>query len=269
MAGPAGSARWSGSRHDVPVTTFPGDAAGPQADTGAVAAGPERLAELRANLADVLARIAAAARAAGRDPGEITLIAITKTFPVSDVAGLSEIGVTEVGENRDAEAAPKAARCAALGLPLTWHFVGQLQTNKCASVVRYADVVHSVDRLRLARVLGSRARAAGRTITCLVQVSLDGDPDRGGVLPDQAPGLADAVAAEGGLILGGVMAVAPLPGRRRPAPGCRPPAAAPLAAGCRPGRRHCRRRVRPAARGGRGHPGGAPAGAGDIGRDER
>jgi PLP dependent protein len=226
MGGPAGSARWHGSRHDGPVTSFPGDAAGPPAagsaagaqgeppadgQRGRPAAGPQRLAELRANLADVRARIAAAARAAGRDPGEITLIAITKTFPVSDIAALSEIGVTEVGENRDAEAAPKAARCAALGLLLTWHFVGQLQTNKCASVVRYADVVHSVDRPRLVRVLGARATAAGRTITCLVQVSLDGHPDRGGALPDQAPGLADAVAGQDGLILGGVMAVAPLP----------------------------------------------------------
>ena len=95
---------------------------------------------------------------------------MTKTFPVSDIRLLGELGVTDIGENRDQEAAPKAAACAALGLPLTWHFVGQLQINKAASVVSYAHVIHSVDRLRLVRALGSRAAAAGRTVTCLVQV---------------------------------------------------------------------------------------------------
>ena len=119
--------------------------------------------------------------------------------------------MTDVGENRDQEAAPKAAECARLGVTgLTWHFVGQLQTNKSSSVVRYADVVHSVDRGRLAHSLGQHARRAGRTVTCLVQVSLDADPSRGGAPADQVPRLADAVAGEDGLVLGGVMAVAPL-----------------------------------------------------------
>ena len=133
---------------------------------------------------------------------------MTKTRPASDVRLLSELGLADVGENRDAEAAPKAAQCADLGL--TWHFIGQLQTNKCASVVRYASVVHSVDRLRLIRALGRAARGAGRVIECLVEVSLDGDPARGGAVPDQVPALAEALAAEEGLVLGGVMAIAPL-----------------------------------------------------------
>ena len=167
--------------------------------------------EIAAGLAGVRARIAAACRAAGRDVSEVTLIAVTKTRPASDVVLLSELGVTNVGENRDQEAAPKAAAVARLGVQgLTWHFVGQLQTNKTASVVRYADVVHSVDRLRLVRALSRHAVAAGRTITCLVQVSLDEDPTRGGAPPGQVAGLADAVAASAGLVLGGVMAVAPL-----------------------------------------------------------
>ena len=93
---------------------------------------------------------------------------------------------------------------------LTWHFIGQLQTNKCASVVRYASVVHSVDRLRLIRALGRAARGAGRVMESLVEVSLDGDPARGGAVPDQVPALAEALAAEQGLVLGGVMAIAPL-----------------------------------------------------------
>jgi pyridoxal phosphate enzyme (YggS family) len=158
----------------------------------------------------VRARIAAACDAAGRSADEVTLIAVTKTYPASDVRLLAGLGVRDIGENRDQEAAPKAAACAAFGLNITWHFVGQLQTNKAASVVSYAQVIHSVDRLRLARALGSRAREAGRTVTCLVQVSLDGDPDRGGAVGPQVEEVADAVASEGGLVLGGVMAVAPL-----------------------------------------------------------
>jgi PLP dependent protein len=174
--------------------------------------GESRRAELSSRLVAVRGRIGAACAAVGRDAGEVTLVAITKTFPASDVRLLYGLGVRDVGENRDQEAAPKAAECADLAPGLTWHFVGQLQTNKAASVVRYARVVHSVDRMRLVRALGEAARKAGRVITCLVQVDLDRDPDpgRGGAAPDQVPGLAVAVAAEEGLVLGGVMAVAPL-----------------------------------------------------------
>ena len=169
-----------------------------------------RQIELAERLEAVRARIAAACDAAGRVSSEVTLIAVTKTYPVSDIGLLAGLGVTDIGENRDQEAAPKAAESAALGLPVTWHFVGQLQTNKAASVVSYADVVHSVDRVRLARALGSRARAAGRSLTGLIQVSLDDDPERGGAFGPDVPMVADAIAAEEGLFLGGVMAVAPL-----------------------------------------------------------
>jgi pyridoxal phosphate enzyme (YggS family) len=170
----------------------------------------ERRTELRERLKAVRARIEDACVAAGREPGEVTLVAVTKTFPASDVRLLSELGVRDVGENRDQEAAPKAAQCADLAPLLTWHFIGQLQTNKAASVVRYAGVVHSVDRLRLVRALGTEARKAGRVITCLVQVSLDQDEARGGVAEPELAGIAGAVAAEEGLLLGGVMAMAPL-----------------------------------------------------------
>jgi len=172
---------------------------------------PGRREELALRLAEVRGRIAKACEAAGRDVSELTLIAVTKTRPASDVRLLSDLGVTDFGENRDAEAAPKAAECAALGLAgLTWHFIGQLQTNKCASVARYAHVVHSVDRLRLIGALGQAARRAGRVIECLVEVSLDGDPARGGAVAEEVPALAEALMSEEGLVLGGVMAVAPL-----------------------------------------------------------
>ena len=155
--------------------------------------------------------MAAACAAAGRDPAELALIAITKTRPESDVRLLYELGQRDFGENRDQEAAPKAAQCA--DLPITWHFVGQLQTNKAASVVRYAAVVQSVDRLRLVRALGTAARRQERALTCLIQVGLAGaadGPGRGGATLDQVPALAEALAAEEGLALGGIMAVAPL-----------------------------------------------------------
>jgi pyridoxal phosphate enzyme (YggS family) len=185
----------------------------------------ERRAELAASLAATRSRISAACAAAGRDPAEITLIAVTKTYPASDVLALASLGVTDFGENRDREAAPKAAEVSATieaAAPVTWHFIGQLQTNKAHSVAGYARLVHSVDRVRLVRALGSAARAAGRDLTCLVQVSLDpadaqgtaaaGTRDvqaRGGV---PAAGLAEvgaAIEAERGLTLGGLMAVAP------------------------------------------------------------
>jgi PLP dependent protein len=174
--------------------------------------------ELALRLVAVRDRISAACQAAGRKPEDVTLIAVTKTFPASDVRLLNGLGVTDFGENRDAEAAPKAEQCA--DLELVWHFVGQLQTNKAASVARYATFVHSVDRLRLIHALGAGARRAGRVLQCLIEVSLDGDPARGGAPADQVPGLAEALLAEeglaeeglteAGLVLAGVMAIAPL-----------------------------------------------------------
>jgi PLP dependent protein len=203
------------------------------AGTGPEPAG-ERLNDIAAGLAAVRARIEAACAAAGRGPDEVGLVAVTKTFPVSDVVLLHQLGVADIGENRDQEAAPKAAACAAAGVAVRWHFVGQLQVNKAASVASYAHMVHSVDRLRLVRALGRRGVAAGRVIGCLVQVDLDpgagpapGEPTgqgaaspasgRGGADPAQVLQLAAAIAAEPGLALAGVMAVAPLGQPARPA----------------------------------------------------
>jgi len=176
-----------------------------------------RREELARNLAEVRSRIAAACAATGRDPADVALIAITKTRPAADVLLLHELGLTDFGENKDQEAAPKAAACAAAGVPIRWHFVGQLQTNKAASVARYAGVVHSVDRVRLVRALGAAARKAGRDqragreLTCLVQVSLAATgPERGGVPIGELTQVAEAIEAEPGLVLGGVMAIAPL-----------------------------------------------------------
>ena len=179
---------------------------------GSAPASPRR-AELARNLAAVRARVAAACAVAGRDASEITLIAVTKTRPAADVATLADLGLADFGENRDQEAAPKAAAVAeATSAAIAWHFIGQLQTNKAHSVVRYASMVHSVDRVRLARALGAAARGAepARELRCLVQVSLDGDPSRGGVPVGEIHQVAGAIEAEQGLLLAGLMAVAPL-----------------------------------------------------------
>jgi pyridoxal phosphate enzyme (YggS family) len=182
----------------------------------------QRRGEIAAGLAAARARIAAAEASGGRAAGSVALVVVTKTFPAEDVAVLHELGVNHVGENRDQEAAPKAALLAGLagqagqagqaGPGLVWHFIGQLQSNKVRSVVRYADVVESVDRPKLAAALGRAAADAGKVVECLIQVGLDDRPGRGGAEPDQVPALADAVAQTEGLRLGGVMAVAPLDG---------------------------------------------------------
>ncbi len=164
--------------------------------------------EIAENLRVVRRRIEDACAAAGRPPDAVRLVVVTKTYPASDVRLLAGLGVRDVGENRDQEAAPKAEACA--DLKLTWHYIGQLQTNKARSVASYADVVQSVDRPRLVTALDAGADRYGRDLLCLIQVSLDGDPGRGGALPEDVPGLADAIAGSRHLTLGGVMAVAPL-----------------------------------------------------------
>lgn len=175
----------------------------------------DRRSELAENLHKVETRIASACASAGRERDEVTLIVVTKTYPASDVRLLHELGVRHVAENRDQDAAPKAAECA--DLSLTWHFVGQLQTNKVRSVAGYADVVQSVDRLRLVTALSAAAVRADREIAVLIQVALDADSgargERGGVAPDGIGELAAAVAEAPGLRLDGLMTVAPLAGK--------------------------------------------------------
>ncbi|MFD8472589.1 YggS family pyridoxal phosphate-dependent enzyme [Streptomyces globisporus] len=174
----------------------------------------DRKAELAANLAQVEERIVSACAAVGRKREEVTLIVVTKTYPASDVRILHQLGVRHVAENRDQDAAPKAATCA--DLSLTWHFVGQLQTNKVRSVTSYADVVQSVDRAKLVTALSAAAVRGERDLGCLIQVALDAESgergERGGVAPDGVEELAAAVDEAPGLRLDGLMTVAPLAG---------------------------------------------------------
>jgi len=180
-----------------------------------VAASASRRDELATRLGEVRDRIRRAVEAAGRDV-EPTLVVVTKFFPASDVDLLSELGVTAIGENRDQEASAKLTDVAAR-TDLQVHFIGQLQSNKAASVAHYADVVQSLDRAKVVRALDRAAGQLGRRLDVTVQVRLDEVEGRGGVAPGEARALADLVAQAQALTLRGVMAVAPLGGDPRAA----------------------------------------------------
>lgn len=176
--------------------------------------GEQRQAELVTSLGAVRARVANACDAVGRDAAQITLVAVTKTYPASDVATLARLGVLDVGESKDQEARAKIAEMAEPPYPpleLRWHLVGRLQTNKVSSVVTYAHAVHSVDRPKLVRALADAAaeRRADR-LEVFIQVSLDGDPARGGAATADIAGLADTAAGRPELRLRGLMSVPPI-----------------------------------------------------------
>ena len=154
--------------------------------------------------AAVTADVAAAARDAGRDPAAITTIVVTKFHPAALVRELAALGARDVGENRHQEAAAKAAETA--DLDLTWHFIGQLQSNKAAAALEYARVVHSVDRTSLVDALAK----TGHAVDVFLQLNLTADPQRGGVQPEALEELAERVLASDSLTLRGIMAVAPV-----------------------------------------------------------
>lgn len=179
---------------------MPGQQAPGEQGSGGQSVGGQGLAE---RLVRVDGAIADAARAAGRDVGELTRIVVTKFHPAELVRELVALGVRDVGENRHQEAVAKAAELS--DLELNWHFVGQLQSNKAKAVRAYAAAVHSVDRASLVDALAGEA-----PLDVFLELNLTGDPARGGVDPERMPQLAERVLATSGLVLRGVMAVAPL-----------------------------------------------------------
>jgi pyridoxal phosphate enzyme (YggS family) len=171
---------------------------------------------LAERLALVTEGISDAATRASRDVNDITMIVVTKFHPAQLVRDLYDLGVRDVGENRHQEAEAKAAELSELDL--TWHFIGQLQSNKARAARKYASVVHSVDRSSLVTALGNAAFTPSgepelnivTVLDCFVQLNLTQDPARGGVQPADVVELAELVAAEPSLNVMGVMAVAPL-----------------------------------------------------------
>ena len=162
-----------------------------------------RAAEISANLQAITARIVSAAESAGRDPEEVTLIAVTKTFPVTDAKILYELGVRNFGENRDQEGSLKYSE---LPGDSNWHFQGQIQSNKLKSIATWADVIHSIDDISHAKKLNSLVAIK----EIFIQVSLDNLPGRGGVNPEQLLDFLAEVTALANLKVRGLMAVAPL-----------------------------------------------------------
>jgi pyridoxal phosphate enzyme (YggS family) len=147
--------------------------------------------------------IAEAATKAGRNVGDITTVVVTKFHPAQLVRDLFELGVRHVGESRHQEAEPKHAEL--VDLDLTWHFVGQLQSNKAVAVSTYCDVIHSVDRSSLL----SKLAQASRGVDVFIELNLTDDPGRGGVWPGELTELAEQVLGTPTLTLRGLMAVAP------------------------------------------------------------
>lgn len=171
-----------------------------------------RRAELHANLQQIRGRISRAAKAAGRDASDIQLLPVTKYHPIEDIELLFELGIREVGENRDQEARQKAN----LLTDMSFHMIGQVQTKKANSVARWAHTVQSVDSLKLAQALNKGAGLALETgkreglLRCMVQMSMDGNPERGGAVETDVEPLAEWISEAEYLELVGLMCVLPV-----------------------------------------------------------
>ncbi len=163
---------------------------------------------IRSRLADVRARIARAASRAGRDPASIRLVAVSKTFPAAAVRAAVEAGHTEFGENKVQEALQKMDQTA--DLPIRWHLIGHLQSNKARKAGARFDVVQSVDGEALIRPLDDAAGTAGRRLEALVQVDLAGEVTKFGAPEVELPGIFAAAAAASAVRIVGLMAIPPV-----------------------------------------------------------
>ena len=172
--------------------------------------------DIRTNLERVRERIARAAERAGRRAEDVLLVGVSKTVDVARIRTAVAAGLGALGENRVQEARDKVAE---LGRPVAWHFVGHLQTNKVREALDLFDVVHSVDRIDLARELDRRARARGRPVDALVQVNVVAEPSKGGWPPEAVETAVEALSALGGLRVRGLMTIPPAVDRAEDARG--------------------------------------------------
>jgi pyridoxal phosphate enzyme (YggS family) len=168
--------------------------------------GSDRKAELSRSLQDVRSRILDAAAKVSRAVEEVTLVAVTKTYPISDVEILHELGVTDFGENRSAEGLEKSAL-----VPAHWHFQGQIQSNKIAAISSWAQTVHSLDDLsHVAKFDRAAGEIPEKRLNIFIQISLDGDTSRAGVRGDDLLSLGQAISSTKNLDLVGLMVVPPV-----------------------------------------------------------
>lgn len=167
-------------------------------------------ARIAERLAHVRERIAAACDRAGRSPDDVTLVAVTKTFPVAVVEAAVAVGLRDFGENRVQELVEKAEAIPGeeAGGEVRWHLIGHLQRNKAKDALRAADVFHALDSPRLADTLERRAEQAGRVLPCLVQVNVSGEASKEGVAPEETHAFLDAVSALPHLRVEGLMTLA-------------------------------------------------------------
>jgi len=166
-----------------------------------------RAEDIRANLDDVEARIVAACARAGRRRQDVTLVAVTKTFPASDVDHAIAAGVATVGENKVQEARDKQPL---VNGRVQWHLIGHLQSNKAKDAVRLFDVIQTVDSFDVAQRLGRLASSIGKTLDILLQVNIGSEEQKSGAWIDDVPSLASRIAEIDSLRLRGLMAIPPI-----------------------------------------------------------
>ena len=162
--------------------------------------------EIQTNLERVRERIARAAERAGRSHDDVLLVGVSKTVDVHRIREAVAAGLGALGENRVQEARGKIAE---IGRPVAWHLVGHLQTNKVKDALELFDVIHSLDRIELARELDRRARARGRAVGTLLQVNVGGEERKGGWPPDSVEAALEATTRLGGLEVRGLMTIPP------------------------------------------------------------
>ena len=157
------------------------------------------------NLSALAARIHNAAQAAGRDPASVQLLAVSKTKPAAAIREIHAAGVRDVGENYLQEALAKQEELR--DLPLIWHFIGPIQSNKTKAIAEHFDWVHSVDRLKIAQRLSEQRPAGLAPLNLCLQVNVSGEDSKSGCAPADLPALAQAVAGLPNLRLRGLMAI--------------------------------------------------------------
>jgi pyridoxal phosphate enzyme (YggS family) len=165
------------------------------------------VSQVAASLEGVRDRIRRAAARAGRDPADVTLVAVSKAHPVPLIREAIAAGQRNFGENRVQEAVAKYKE---LGTQVRWHFVGRLQRNKVRHLVGWVALIHSLDRPELAEEIGHRASAAGVSQEVLAEVNVSGEQGRGGVMPEELAPLLESAASVPGVRITGLMAMAPV-----------------------------------------------------------
>ncbi len=163
-------------------------------------------AQIIENISLVRGNIEQAARRAGRDPKDITLVAVSKTFPAEAITAAVQAGTTDIGESRIQEA---TAKIDALGRIATWHLIGHLQSNKAARAVEYFDMIQSVDTVGIAEKISRHAVAAEKTVDCLIEMNSSGEDSKFGLPPEDTIEAAETIAALPGINLRGLMTIGP------------------------------------------------------------